>query len=99
MGLALILLSRLLVFYTFLLVLRIIIEMVASFSRRFRPPSWFASGAEVLFKLTDPPLLFLRRLIPNVRLGAVALDVSVLVLFFGLQLLSAGLVYAGNKLL
>ena len=38
--------------------------------------------------VTDPPVKALRKLIPPVQLGGVGLDVSVLVLFFGLQLLS-----------
>jgi YggT family protein len=34
-----------------------------------------------MFTLTDPPLKFLRRYIPTVRLGTVALDLSFMVLF------------------
>ena len=37
--------------------------------------------AETIFTLTDPPLKFLRRYIPTVRLGTVALDLSYMVLF------------------
>ncbi len=37
-----------------------------------------------LAKVTDPVLLPLRRVIPPIRMGAVALDVSVMVLLFGL---------------
>ena len=38
--------------------------------------------------VTDPPVKALRKLIPPVQLGGVGLVVSVLVLFFGLQLLT-----------
>ena len=38
--------------------------------------------AEVVFTATDPPLRFLRRFIPAIRLGSVALDLSFMVLFF-----------------
>jgi len=38
--------------------------------------------AEGIFTATDPPLRFLRRYIPPLRLGSVALDLSFMVLFF-----------------
>lgn len=74
--------------YVLILILRIIIEMIQSFSRNWRPQRWFTIVAEPLFVLTDPPVKALRKLIPPIQLGGVGLDVSVLVLFFGLQLLS-----------
>ena len=74
--------------YILILILRIIIEMIQSFSRNWRPQRWFSIVAEPLFVVTDPPVKALRKLIPPVQLGGVGLDVSVLVLFFGLQLLT-----------
>ncbi|MEL4164839.1 YggT family protein [Corynebacterium bovis] len=62
--------------YTFVLLARVIIEMIQSFSRQWRPSKAFSVIAEPLFVVTNPP----------VRLGGVALDVSVLVLFFILQI-------------
>lgn len=68
-------------------IIRIIIEMVQSFSKRFDPPSWFMVAAEPLFVMTDPPVNALRRLIPPLRMGGgVGLDVSVIVLFIGLAI-------------
>lgn len=84
----LLLLMWLIRFYVLILILRIIIEMIQSFSRNWRPQRWFSIVAEPLFVVTDPPVKALRKLIPPVQLGGVGLDVSVLVLFFGLQLLS-----------
>lgn len=80
-------LSLIIEIFTFLLIARILIEMVQSFSRNFRPPRWFVMIAEPIFVITDPPVKALRRVIQPVRMGSVALDVSVLVLFFGLQLI------------
>jgi len=37
--------------------------------------------AETVYTLTDPPLKFLRRYIPPLRLGTVAMDLSFMVLF------------------
>ena len=78
----LLLLMWLIRFYILILILRIIIEMIQSFSRNWRPQRWFSIVAEPLFVVTDPPVKALRKLIPPVQLGGVGLDVSVLVLFF-----------------
>lgn len=74
--------------YTWVLIARIIIEMIQSFSRQFNPPRWFMVIAEPLFVITDPPVKALRRLIPPLQMGGVVLDVSVLVLFVLLSILT-----------
>ncbi|STD37950.1 hypothetical membrane protein [Corynebacterium striatum] len=73
--------------YSWILIARIIIEMIQSFSRQFNPPRWFMVLAEPLFMVTDPPVRALRRLIPPLRMGGVALDVSIIVLFLLLSVL------------
>jgi len=68
--------------YVLLLVLRVVL-------------SWFpisSNGAletvaGFLYMLTDPVLGPLRRLLPPVRMGAMALDLSLIVAFFGLTVL------------
>ena len=74
--------------YSWILLARIVIEMIESFSRQFNPPRWFMMVAEVLFMLTDPPVKALRKVIPPLRLGGIALDVSIIVLFLALSILS-----------
>lgn len=74
--------------FSLALIIRIIIEMVQSFSRQFNPPGWFGVIAEPLFMVTDPPVKALRKLIPPLRMGGVALDVSIIVLFVILALVS-----------
>ncbi|MDO5097930.1 MAG: YggT family protein [Corynebacterium sp.] len=73
--------------YMYILIGRILVEMIVSFSRNFTAPSWFTRFAETLFVLTDPPVKALRSIIPPLRMNNVALDLSVLVLYFGLVLL------------
>ncbi|PQM74460.1 MULTISPECIES: YggT family protein [Corynebacterium] len=82
-----IILLALLRLYTLVLIVRIIIEMIQSFSRQFNPPRWFMVIAEPLFVITDPPVKALRRIVPPMQMGGVALDLSVLVLFIILQVL------------
>ena len=84
-GIILIFLVRV---YTWVLIARIIIEMIQSFSRQFNPQRWFMIIAEPLFAITDPPVKALRRVIPPLQMGGIALDVSVLVLFFILSFLT-----------
>lgn len=73
--------------FTYLLLARIVIEMIQSFSRSWRPGRVFSIVGEVIFVITDPPVKLVRKLIPPMPMGAVQLDVSVLVLFFVLMIL------------
>ncbi|OEX92835.1 YggT family protein [Corynebacterium sp. Marseille-P4321] len=74
--------------YSLIVVIRIIVEMIQAFSKQFDPPHWFIMVAEPIFRLTDPPVRALRRVIPPLRLGGgVGLDVSVIVLFIALALI------------
>ena len=93
MSIALNVLDLLLEIFKWILLVRIVIEMIQSFSRNFRPPRWFAVIAEPLFVVTDPPIKALRRLIPPIRMGGVALDLSVLVLFFAIMIVQMILRY------
>jgi len=43
--------------------------------------------AEIIYLLTDKPLSFIRRFVPPLRMGPVALDLSFIVLFIATQLL------------
>ncbi|MGE5132692.1 MAG: YggT family protein [Gemmatimonadota bacterium] len=72
----------LLSFYLILLIGRLIISWIQAFSRSWTPTGVLLVIAEGVFTATDPPLRLLRRFIPMVRLGAVALDLSFMVLFF-----------------
>jgi YggT family protein len=75
-------LSYLLWIYLVILIGRIILSWVQTFSRSWSPTGVLLVIAEAVFTVTDPPLRFLRRYIPPLRLGSVALDLSFMVLFF-----------------
>jgi YggT family protein len=74
-------LTYVLYLYLVLLVGRMIFSWVQAFARDWRPTGFVLVLAEVIFTLTDPPLKFLRRFIPQLRIGMVALDLSFMVLF------------------
>lgn len=87
MGTFAYLISWIINIYMYVLIARIVIEMIQSFSRSFSPPKWFYVVAEPIFMLTDPPVKMLRRVIPPLPLGNIRLDISVIVLFFILSIL------------
>ena len=82
MGIVKIVLFYVLSIYLVILLGRLIFSWIQTFSRSWAPSGPLLIVAEVVFTATDPPLRFLRRYIPAVRLGTVALDLSFMVLFF-----------------
>jgi YggT family protein len=73
--------------YLVLLIGRMIFEMVQAFAHQWRPSGVVLVLAEATYTATDPPLKFLRRFIPPLRLGTVAFDLSFTVLFIVVLLL------------
>jgi len=74
-------LTYLLTIYLVVLIGRMIFGWVQVFARDWRPTGFLLVLAEAIFTVTDPPLKFLRRFIPPLRLGMVAMDLSFMVLF------------------
>ncbi len=75
-------LTYVLYLYLLLLIGRLIFSWIQAFSRSWTPTGPVLVVAEGVFTATDPPLRLLRRFIPMLRLGTVALDLSFMVLFF-----------------
>jgi YggT family protein len=67
--------------YLVVLIGRMIFGWVQAFAREWHPSGVLLVLAEAIFTVTDPPLKFLRRFIPPLRLGMVAMDLSFMVLF------------------
>jgi YggT family protein len=70
----------LLFFFWLLLTARIVVELVRAFARGWSPQGGVAVALESIYIVTDPPVRTLRRVIPPVRLGGIALDLSIMVL-------------------
>jgi YggT family protein len=60
---------------------RLIFSWVQVYARSWSPHGILLVVAEGVYSATDPPLRFLRRYIPTLRLGSVALDLSFMLLF------------------
>ncbi|HLS63267.1 MAG TPA: YggT family protein [Ruania sp.] len=61
------------------LLVRMAFDWVMYFAREWKPRGVALLAAEAVYSVTDPPLKALRRLIPPVRLGGMALDVAFLI--------------------
>jgi YggT family protein len=81
------LLASILQIFLFALLGRLIFDYVQMFSRSWRPKGIILYFVEAIYTITDPPMKFVGRFVPPLRLGAVSLDMSFIVLFFGTQLL------------
>ena len=81
--------------YLLVLLVRVVLDVTMAFSRGWRPKGWLAAMAEVVYVVTDPPIKLVRRLIPPLRLGAVALDLG----FIVVMLTVSALAYLGQAML
>jgi YggT family protein len=68
-----------------LLIGRLVLDYIQMFARSWRPSGPMLVIAEVVYSITDPPLKFLRRFIPPLRIGGISLDLSFLVLVILIQ--------------
>lgn len=79
-------LATILWLYLLVLLARFVLDLVQMLSQDWTPKGPLLILAEGVYTLTDPPLKLLRRIIPPLRVGGVALDLSFLVLLIALQL-------------
>lgn len=82
-------LATILWIYFLILLARFVIDLVQLLSPEWKPKGPILVIAEIVYTLTDPPLKFLRKIIPPLKIGQIALDLSFLVLILGIQVLIA----------
>nr|WP_203596173.1 YggT family protein [Actinomadura bangladeshensis] len=89
--------TYLLYFFLLFLIGRLVLEVLQSFARQWKPSGVVLVIAEATYTVTDPPLKLLRRFIPPVRLGNVALDLSftVLILVVWILIMVIGSIFGG----
>ena len=73
--------------YLLVLLARVVIDLVMMLSRDWTPRGFVLLIVEAVYTVTDPPLKLLRRFIPPLKFGGVALDLSFLVLFIIINIL------------
>jgi YggT family protein len=67
-----------------LLLARFVLDWVQLLARSWRPQGWVAALCEGLYTITDPPLRAVRGVIPPIRLGGAALDLSPMILLIAI---------------
>lgn len=72
--------------YLMILTARAVLSLIPLFVRNWQPRGLVLVIAEFVYTLTDPPLRFLRRFIPPLRIGGSQWDIGFLILFMGLSL-------------
>ena len=73
--------------YLAILMIRAVLSFIPLFVREWQPRGIVLVIAEFVYTLTDPPLRFMRKIIPPVRIGSTSWDLGFLVLFLGLSFL------------
>lgn len=82
-------LDLLLSIYFFILIGRLIFEWIQVFAREWQPRGVILVVAEAIYTVTDPPLKAIRKVVPPLRLGGVAIDLAFLILILVVSILRA----------
>jgi YggT family protein len=77
----------LLLSFIVLLWIRFVVDWVQVFARSWTPRGPLLVVLEFVYSATDPPIKALRRVIPPLRIGNIALDLSFLIVLVGAYVL------------
>ena len=73
--------------YFLVLIARLIIDWALAVNRAWTPSGTSARMIGLIYRVTDPPLRFLRRFLPPVRMGPISFDIAFLALFIAVGIL------------
>lgn len=76
-----------LLLYFFTMWARFILDLASNFARSWRPTGFGLVLAEAVFTITDPPIRVVRRILPPIRLGGIALDFAWSIVMLGVIVL------------
>ena len=76
-----------LLLFLILLFARFVVDWVQVFARSWSPKGFVLVLLEIIYSITDPPILFIRRFVPPLRLGSIMLDTSFLIVMVVVYLL------------
>ncbi len=74
-------------FFIAMLWIRFVVDWVQVFARSWSPRGPILVVLEVVYSVTDPPVKALRRVIPPLRIGNIALDLSFLIVLISAYVL------------
>ena len=73
--------------FVMLLFVRLVVDWVQVFARSWVPRGVLLVLLEVVYSITDPPIKFVRRWVPPLRIGQVGIDLSFMIVFIACWLL------------
>ena len=73
--------------FLLLLFARFVVDWVQVFARSWSPKGFVLVLLEIIYSITDPPILFVRRFVPPLRLGSIMLDTSFIIVLISCYLL------------
>lgn len=74
-------------FYFYALLARFVVDLIMSVKPGWRPPVAIMPILDFAYTITDPPLKFVRRFVPPLRMGPVALDLAWTIVVIGVLFL------------
>ncbi len=73
--------------FFYLLVIRLVVSWIQAFAQSWTPRGPVLVVLEFVFSATDPPIKAVRRVLPPLRIGSVALDLGLIVVFIVIWIL------------
>ena len=89
LGVVKLVLGLVLQLFFYALICRLVVDWIRVLAREWRPRGVVLVFVEAVYTVTDPPLKWLRRIIPPLSLGAVRLDLAFLVLILAVGFLES----------
>lgn len=83
--------------YVFVLIGRVIVDLIQAFARDWRPTGVVLVLCEAIYTLTDPPIKAVRKVIPPLRLGNIAIDLGFILVFLAVQMLATFLLVLASR--
>jgi YggT family protein len=73
--------------FFYLMIARFIVELVMSLGRSWKPSGLLLPILDITYTITDPPLKFVRKFVPPLQLGPIALDLAWTIVLFAVLIL------------
>ena len=73
--------------FLILLFVRFVMDWVQMFARDWTPRGFVLVLLEIVYSITDPPIRFVRRFVPPLRIGSISLDTSFIIVLIATYLL------------
>jgi YggT family protein len=67
--------------------IRFVVDWVQIFARSWTPSGFLLVVLEFVYSITDPPIKALRKVIPPLRIGSIAIDLSFIIVMIAAYLL------------